>query len=223
MFRFIVFAAIFIALAGAPMRAESITGTIFDDQGGTVAGVRVMLMQDYVKQRETKSDDAGGFAFPDVVPGMYQVQAKQPRFGIWQQTVQLEAGQNTRLFAMLHVARIDERIGVTTALPPGVERHAVAWQAARAGGKVGFPKLLDGGRPPYPPEARQRGIEGTVVLAATVKSDGTVSNIDALGSSAPELESAAREEFSKWRYAPMTLNGRPVDCGITLVLEYKLR
>lgn len=223
MFRFIAYAAIFIALAGAPMRAESITGTIYDDQGGTVAGVRVMLMQDYVKQRETKSDEAGEFAFQDVVPGMYQVQAKQPRFGIWQQTVQLEAGQNARLYAILHVARIDERIGITTALPPGVERRAASRQASGPGGKVGFPKLLDGGRPAYPSEASRRGIEGTVVLVGTVKPDGTVSNIDALGSSAPELETAAREEFSKWRYAPMTLNGRPVECGITLVLEYKLR
>ena len=205
------------------MRAETITGTIYDDQGGTVAGVRVMLMQDYVKQRETKSDDAGEFAFPDVTPGMYQVQAKPPRFGIWQQTVSLEAGQTARLNAILHVARIDERIGINTALPPGVERHTASRQAARAGGKVGFPKLLNGGRPAYPPEASRRGIEGTVVLVGTVKTDGTVSNIDALGSSAPELATAAREGFSKWRYAPMTLNGRPVECGITLVLEYRLR
>jgi len=223
MFRFIRNVAIFIVLAVAPMRAETIIGTLYDGQGGTVAGVRVMLMQDYVKQRETKSDDAGEFAFPDVAPGMYQMQAKQPRFGIWQQTVMLEAGQTARLYALLHVARIDERIGVNTPLPPGVTRQAAPRPVARAGGKVGFPKLLDGGRPPYPPEASRRGIEGTVVLVGTVKTDGTVSNIDALGSSAPELATAARDEFSKWRYAPMTLDGRPVDCGITLVLEYKLR
>jgi len=223
MFRFVFNSAIFIALAVASLAAETIIGTIYDPQGGTVAGVRVMLMQDYVKQRETKSDDAGEFAFPEVAPGMYQVQAKQPRFGIWQQTVQLEAGQNARLNAILHVARIDERIGVNTALPPGVTRQRSQRPVARAGGKVGFPKLLDGGRPPYPPEASRQGIEGTVVLAGTVKTDGTVFNIDALGSSAPELEAAARDELSKWRYAPMTLNGRPVECGITLVLEYRLR
>jgi TonB family protein len=94
---------------------------------------------------------------------------------------------------------------------------------ARAGGKVEGPRLLSGGRPPYPPDAARRGAEGTVALSATIKSDGAVDAIVTLAAPGPELEAAARADFQKWRYAPMTLNGQPVDCGITLVLTYKLR
>lgn len=211
-----------IALAIAPAGAETITGTIYDEQARVVAGVRVMLMQDYVKQRETKADEAGNFSFTDVAPGMYQVQAKQPRFGIWQQTVMLEAGQSPRLYAILQVARVDERIQINSA-----RVGDTAWTPTplppRAGGRMEGPRLLSGGRPPYPPDAGRRGVEGAVVLAATIKADGTVDSINTLASPDPALEAAAREDFKKWRYAPMTLNGQPVECGITLVLAYKLR
>lgn len=203
--------------------AEKIAGVIYDQQGATVSGVRVMLMQDYVKQRETKSGEAGEFAFDGVAPGMYQVQAKQPRFGIWQQTVQLEAGQNPRLYALLFVARADDRFGINGTLPPGVERRPAARTAARAGGKVDLPRLLSGGRPHFPQEAARRGLEGDVALAAIIKTDGSLDQLVTLGAAPPELEAAAREELKKWRYSPMALNGTPVECGINVVLSYKLR
>jgi len=55
--------------------------------------------------------------------------------------------------------------------------------------------------PVYPPEAKKAGIQGIVVLRATIEKDGTVSKLVALRGD-PQLVKAAREAVQKWRYAP---------------------
>ncbi len=224
MFRFITGTVVFIALiAGVPLRTEKITGTIYDPDGGVIAGVRVMLMQEYVKQHETKSDEMGEFVFNDVAPGMYQVQAKQTRFGLFQQTVSLQAGETARLYAILPLARMSDAIEINANLAAGVQRQKAATRELRAGGKVDLPKLIAGGRPPYPQSADARGVEGVVVLAATIKTDGSVTGIRTIGPADPGLALAAQEDIKNWRYQPMKLNGHPVDFEMTFVLTYRLR
>jgi len=63
------------------------------------------------------------------------------------------------------------------------------------------PKLLTRVNPVYPPEAKKAGIQGIVVLRATIEKDGSVSKLKVL-SGEPILATAALEAVQKWRYAP---------------------
>jgi TonB family protein len=53
--------------------------------------------------------------------------------------------------------------------------------------------------PVYPPAAKKAGIQGIVVLRATIATDGSVSNLEVL-SGDPQLVKAALEAVQKWRY-----------------------
>jgi TonB family protein len=63
------------------------------------------------------------------------------------------------------------------------------------------PKVITKVNPVYPPEAKKAGIQGIVVLRATIEKDGSVSNLLAL-SGPPQLVKAALEAVQKWRYEP---------------------
>ena len=53
--------------------------------------------------------------------------------------------------------------------------------------------------PVYPPAAKKAGIQGIVVLRATIAMDGSVSNLEVL-SGDPQLVKAALDAVQKWRY-----------------------
>ena len=209
------------ALAGGA-NAPDVTGTVYDPAAGTVAGARVMLMRDYVKLRETKSDEAGRFAFGSVEPGTYELQIKQQRFSLWQQTIVVTAGRNVSIYAVLPLARMMDIFGVTTQLAAGVEKHRPA-KAARAGGNVEPAGLLTPARPAYPPEASADGAEGDVVLWTTIRMDGALGEPVVIASPHPALERAAIESAKQLRYAPMKLNGQAVDCQHLLIINYRLQ
>ena len=110
--RMIVPAAALVLLlagwAGNEAMAQSIRGTVFDPDGGVIANARVMLMQEYVKFKETVADDKGGFSFADLAPGRYQVQVKQPMFSLFQQTVELKEAESAMVYAILPLGRLSD-------------------------------------------------------------------------------------------------------------------
>ena len=201
---------------------QSVTGTVYDPAAGTVADARVMLMQDYVKLRETKSDERGRFAFHSVLPGTYQLQIKQQKLSLWQQTIMVNARENASIYAVLPLARMMDVFGVTTRLAAGVERRKPP-QTAPAGGNVEPAKLLTPARPAYPPEASAEGAEGDVVLWTTIRTDGTLEEPVVIASPHPALERAAIESAKQLRYAPMKLNGQAVECQHIVVFNYRLQ
>lgn len=75
--------------------------------------------------------------------------------------------------------------------------------------------------PAYPPLARAMGIEGTVVLQASISTSGTIENLRVV--SGPELlRKAAIDAVSQWRYRPYLLNGAPVDVETTVNVTFTL-
>jgi TonB family protein len=65
-------------------------------------------------------------------------------------------------------------------------------------------------------------VEGAVVVYATIHTDGRVSDPIVLESPDPDLEREALQTVRKARYEPMKLNGHPVQCQVTVVLDFKL-
>jgi TonB family protein len=75
--------------------------------------------------------------------------------------------------------------------------------------------------PPYPPEARKKGVEGNVVLAGEITADGKVAGMKVIASSSPLLERAALAYVSRWAYAsPAKENGNPVAIRLNTVAHF---
>jgi len=201
---------------------QSISGVVYDPDGYVVQNARVLLMRDYSKLKETKSGEAGEFAFSGLEPGMYQLQVKKERFSLFQQTV-LIGKEGERVYAVLPVARETESVQVNAGLASGVRKaEKLSGKAGHWGGRVEPAISLQPLRPAYPPSAIARGVEGTVVLYATINTGGAVSDPIVLESADPDLEKEALQATRKLLYQPMKLNGHPVPCQVTIILNFKL-
>jgi TonB family protein len=215
--------ALLAVVLGAAACAQMISGKVYDQTGAVVSGARVVLLEDFNKITETKSDNQGDFWFKDLKPGTYQVQIKQTWFQMFQQLVPLKENQNAHVYAVLNVARAGSQLGITGEPLPGVQPQAGAVRAYRLGGKVDGLKRLSGRMPAWPEAARKRGAAGAVVLYATVRTDGSIGDITVLESPDPDLENEAVEAYKTWKYEPMKLNGQPVETQQVFVFNFRYR
>ena len=121
-------------------------------------------MQDYVKQKESRSGEAGEFAFTGLQPGMYQLQVKQERFSLFQQSVIL-GSESERVYPVLPLARESEAVRISGRPASGSRKpEKPLSKESRSGGRVEPAKLLQPLRPAYPAGALARGVEGSVGL-----------------------------------------------------------
>jgi TonB family protein len=65
-------------------------------------------------------------------------------------------------------------------------------------------KVKDKVQPEYPHSARVNGIAGTVTFGAVIGDDGRVSNLRVMRSAGTELDRAAANAVSRWRYERTT-------------------
>ena len=93
--------------------------------------------------------------------------------------------------------------------------------AVRVGGGVRVPTKLNQVPPVYPPQARDAGIQGVVILEVIVGVDGSVTDARVLRS-IPLLDEAAVESVKQWRYEPTLLNGAPVPVIMTVTVNFTL-
>ena len=76
--------------------------------------------------------------------------------------------------------------------------------------------------PQYSPAAVRDRVEGTVLLAAYILRDGTVSNIQVLNGLDPRLDESAMEALTGWEFQPATKNGIPVDLEVLIQIPFRL-
>jgi protein TonB len=76
--------------------------------------------------------------------------------------------------------------------------------------------------PPYPAIAKAAGVQGTVVLAATISKSGAIEDLRVVGGPAM-LRQAALDAVSQWRYRPYLLNGEPVAVETTVNVVFNLQ
>jgi len=84
------------------------------------------------------------------------------------------------------------------------------------------PKLMTRVTPVYPAEAKKAGIEGTVILGATIDGEGKVTDVKVL-ESIPGLDQAAVDALKQWVYAPVWLNNQPVIYTFTVAVKFSLK
>ena len=75
--------------------------------------------------------------------------------------------------------------------------------------------------PLYPAAAKQKGIQGTVLLQAVIGADGTVRQLRVIDGH-PLLAPAAMEAVRRWKYKPYSLNGKAVEVETTVIVNFKL-
>lgn len=112
---------------------------------------------------------------------------------------------------------------VTATEPTGEEVFEITEiQPKPAGGMEGWMNYLVESIK-YPEEAKERGIEGTVVMAFIVNSDGTISDIETLRSIGGGCDQEAMrviQNAPKW--TPGQLGGKAVRVRMRLPLQFKL-
>jgi len=81
---------------------------------------------------------------------------------------------------------------------------------------------LASARPPaYPLAAKAAGIDGPVVLKATISKEGKVQNIHIV-SGPPELRQAAIDAVESWTYKPYKHFGRVVEVDTTVTVNFNM-
>jgi len=93
----------------------------------------------------------------------------------------------------------------------------------RPGSGVEPPSLLREVKPDYTEQARQRGIEGDVVMEIVVRRDGSVGDVRVLQGLGYGLDERAIEAVRQWRFSPAHRKGAVVDVMVEVAMEFKIR
>ena len=122
---------------------------------------------------------------------------------------------------------MDSGLGAPDEVSAFVSRRAAAMVRQELSGPVRVSTGVMSGNliykvsPMYPPIARQAGVEGTVVLQATISQSGTIENLRVI-SGPPMLQQAALAAVRTWLYRPYLLSGQPVEVETTVNVVFKL-
>ena len=76
-------------------------------------------------------------------------------------------------------------------------------------------------KPEYPQEAREKHVQGDVVLHIVVSREGVVSKAD-LVSGHPLLAAAAIDAVKQWKYKPYLLDGKAVEVDAQVQVNFAL-
>lgn len=75
--------------------------------------------------------------------------------------------------------------------------------------------------PHYPREAREKGIQGDVLLQATIDTTGNLTDLKVVQGD-PILVKAAMDAVKQWRYKPYVLDGKPVVVDTVIKIQFRL-
>jgi protein TonB len=104
----------------------------------------------------------------------------------------------------------------------GVEFKLTPPQPVQVGGAVTRPTQITRVEPVYPPEAQAAGVQGVVIMEATIGADGKVTDVRVLRS-IPLLDKAATDAVRQWEYTPTRLNDVAVPVTMTVTVNFELK
>jgi TonB family protein len=106
--------------------------------------------------------------------------------------------------------------------PPGEPMTVDGMVPVRIGGDIKPPRKVRDVRPAYPQEAMDAGVQGVVIIEATIDSTGLVRETRVLRS-LPMLDEAAQAAVRQWEFTPTLLNGAPVPVIMTVTVNFTLQ
>ena len=95
----------------------------------------------------------------------------------------------------------------------------------RGGAGVVMPSVLRDVKPRYTTEAMRARVQGTVLVRAIVRPDGTVGDVRVVRSLDPVfgLDQEAVRAATQWLFRPALMGGQPVATAVTIELVFSLR
>jgi protein TonB len=101
-------------------------------------------------------------------------------------------------------------------------RFSLKDKSLKTGAEEGTgPKVLKKVDPVYPEEARKQGLEGDVIVEATVDEAGKVKEAIVLRG-VDGLNQAALDAVKQWTYEPVVVDGKPKAVKFTVTIRFKL-
>lgn len=215
----------FAAVACNPEDGVALSGTVEDPSGARIPHALVLITNATAEMTEvTVGGEDGSFRIAGLAPSpAYQLEVRGPAgFETHVQGLNLTADQYLNL--ELGIIGIDEAIVIRSARPsPKSKSPNVPRRRIRIGGNVQRARLLNYVAPVYPSKAERDGVSGTVLLEATIGTDGKLIGLTTLNSSVDQrLEAATTEAVMQWRYDPTLLNGRPVEVVAKISVSFAL-
>ena len=104
-----------------------------------------------------------------------------------------------------------------------VQSHDLQAEVFEEGETDEKPMAMEATPVAYPLEARERGIEGTLVVRFVIGHDGKVRSIDVRKSPSPIISREAKRTIATWRYKPGKKKGIPVNVVVEKQIEFTIK
>jgi periplasmic protein TonB len=114
--------------------------------------------------------------------------------------------------------------GIKGPEPPPLPARAPVEKATGpipVGGDVRPPRIISSVNPDYPLLAHQAGVQGEVIISATIDSHGNVVDMKVV-SGPPLLYMAAMKALRQWKFEPTYLNGEPVAIRWNATVNFRI-
>lgn len=196
--------------------STTFSGTVYGPDGAPVSDATVIVIDVRANIRNMTASGADGrFEITDLPGGEYELQVMKLGSRTYDvPNISLQPGETRSLDVSL--------VSGPTEGAAEVPKQAVS-PKIRIGGNVQESKLFTTVPPKYPAAAKSQGIQGTVVLHASIAKDGTVESLVVSNQANPLLARSAIEAVSHWRYRPTLLNGEPVAVDTEISVVYTLK
>jgi TonB family protein len=88
---------------------------------------------------------------------------------------------------------------------------------------IAAPEVVRKSDPAYPGELIHDGVQGTVILTAIIRADGSVSDIAVVKSLDPQLDQNAAQALSRWIFRPALKNGQAIDLEAVITVPFRTK
>jgi TonB family protein len=99
--------------------------------------------------------------------------------------------------------------------------HFAELKQAEKPGELVAPVATQEVDPGYPLELMRQNVQGTVMLSAVIRSDGSVGEVRILRGVDDRLDVYASAALSRWRFRPATRNGDPVAIQTVVMIPFR--
>ena len=210
--------AAFRAFAQTP--GAALSGSVYDASGAAIPGAMVTISDAHGAQAAITADD-GMYSFAIVPPGSYNIDVEKAGFQSFRGEVN-QTAKPQQMSMNLAIGQVSQVLTVVGTVPAPATPSEHAPHRVRVGGDVQPAKLLEHVTPAYPEDLQKQGIQGAVIISAVISTDGHVLSGRVVNSANQELADAALDAVRQWRYAPVLLNGEPIEVVTTITINFAL-
>src|SRR6202451_16566 len=99
--------------------------------------------------------------------------------------------------------------------------HFAELKDAEKPGELVYPAATQQVDPGYPLELMKQNVQGTVILSAVIRGDGSVGEVRVLRGVDDRLDQYASAALSRWRFRPASRNGDPVALQTVVMIPFR--